>query len=195
MKKNFLLYSLIVISAVAARLVPHAWNFAPITAVAVVSAIYLPLRQAVALPLVIRLISDAILGFFSWPLMLAVYASHLFGAVMGLWVRKSVTSPAAASPSPTSERAGARLGMWSKVIIAPAVSALVFFLVTNFAFLYASYPHDLSGIISAYANGLPFLRGTLLGDVIYTAGFVGAFEGVTAWQKARVAASSFKLTR
>ena len=175
MKKHLLLYSLLIASAVATRLAPHAWNFAPVTAIAIVAAIYLPFRHAIALPLVIRFFSDAIIGFFSWPLMIAVYLSHLFGVLMGVWVKKHKTP--------------------FRVLAAPVISAGVFFLATNFAFLYHGYTHDLSGILLSYTNGLPFLRGTLLGDVVYTAGFVAAFEGVLAWQKSRTVASYFKLTR
>lgn len=162
MNKNLIFYVVIIASAAATRLVPHAWNFAPVTAIAIVAGMYLPLKSAAALPLAIRLVSDVFIGFFSWPLMLAVYLSHLFGVVMGLWVKVHKTPV--------------------RVLAAPVISALVFFLVTNFAFLYGSYPHDFSGIISAYTNGLPFLRGTLLGDVIYTAAFVAAFEIVRVWQ-------------
>lgn len=155
-------YSLIVIATAGSRLVPHAWNFAPVTAVAVFAAIYLPKRQAFIIPLAARFVSDWIIGFFAWPLMLAVYASHLFGVVMGLWVRKNKTAV--------------------RVITAPVVSALVFFLVTNFAWFYSTYPHDLSGIILAYVNGLPFLRGTLLGDLAYTLALVGGYEAVAYYQ-------------
>lgn len=185
-KKSILAYIFIVATAVATRLLPHQWNFAPVTAVAIVSAIYLPIRHAVILPLAIRFVSDAIIGFFAWPQMIAVYLAHLFGAAMGLWVRKSAISPGFQPPSPTSERVGVRLGMWSRVLLAPTISACVFFLVTNFAFLYKEYPHDLPGILLAYTNGLPFLRGTLLGDVIYTVVFVGAFEAVLAWKGSRL---------
>lgn len=187
MKKNVALYALIIASAVGTRLMPHAWNFAPVTAIAIVTAVYLPLRQAIALSLVIRFISDAIIGFFSWPLMLVVYLSHLFGVLMGLWVRKFATSPL---PSPLSERVPegrVRLGMWPRVVVAPVVSSLVFFLVTNFAFFYPTYTHDISGVILAYAHGLPFLRGTLLGDVGYTIAFVASFEAVRFYLRHRAA--------
>jgi hypothetical protein len=160
---KFLLYVFIVVSAVVTRLVPHEWNFAPVTAVAIVAAAYLPLRQAMVLTLAIRFISDAIIGFFAWPLMAAVYASHLFGVVMGRWIKNRKTI--------------------FKVLAAPAISAVVFFLVTNFAFLYPSYPHNLAGIVSAYLNGLPFFKGTLLGDVFYTAALIGVYEAVLLWQK------------
>ena len=55
--KSYLLYIFIVTAAVATRFIPHAWNFAPVTAIAIFAAIYLPTRQAVALPLAIRFIS------------------------------------------------------------------------------------------------------------------------------------------
>jgi len=239
-RSNIFLYLTIIITAAATRILPHAWNFAPVTAIAIVAAVYLPVRQALFLTLAVRLISDVIIGFFAWPLMFAVYLSHLFGVVMGLWVRKSVASPL---PSPLSpflislprhgemsrrdreveplelplirlratfplkgegnsesyaERVPegrVRLGMWSRVVVAPLISALVFFLVTNFAFFYPTYTHDISGVILAYTNGLPFLRGTLLGDVGYTIVFVASFEAVRFYLRHRAACarSGFKI--
>lgn len=148
----------LILGAAFARFVPHLPNFAPVTAIAIFAGIYLPKKQAVVLPLAVRLVSDFFLGFFSWPLLIAVYLSHLFGVVLGLWIREHKTIP--------------------RVLLAPFFSAAVFFLVTNFAFLYSNYPHDFSGIIMAYVNGLPFLRGTFLGDFIYTIGLVGCYEGI-----------------
>lgn len=156
-KETLLFYILVICASVLARLLPHAWNFAPITAIAITSAIYLPLAQAVALPIAIRLMSDSIIGFFSWPLMLAVYASHLAGVGVGLWVKKNKT--------------------FFRVATAPVATALLFFFVTNFAWFYPNYPHNILGIAQAYINGLPFLRGTLAGDIFYTFAIVGAFEG------------------
>lgn len=165
MQKNFILYSVIILSAVGTRLVPHAWNFAPVTAIAIFAAMYLPFKRAVFLPLAIRFLSDAVIGFFSWPLMVAVYLSHLSGVVMGRWVRGNKS--------------------FSRIIVAPLISAVIFFLVTNFAWLYPNYPHDLSGIILAYTNGLPFFRGTLLGDIFYTLALVYGYELVSSAVKRR----------
>ncbi|MDP2933430.1 MAG: hypothetical protein Q8N81_04840 [bacterium] len=164
---SILLYSLIIITAAATRILPHAWNFAPVTAIAIVAAIYLPVRQALFLTLAVRLVSDVIIGFFAWPLMLAVYAAHLFGVLTGLWIRRNKS--------------------FGRIIAAPVVSSLVFFLVTNFAFFYPTYTHDISGVILAYTNGLPFLRGTLLGDVGYTIVFVASFEAVRFYLRHRAA--------
>ncbi|MBI2462960.1 MAG: hypothetical protein HYV65_01845 [Candidatus Spechtbacteria bacterium] len=156
-KETLFFYILIISASVLARLVPHAWNFAPITAIAIASAIYLPKWQAIGLTVAIRLVSDIIIGFFSWPLMIAVYASHLSGVAIGLWVKKNKTI--------------------LRIAVSPLASALIFFFVTNFAWFYPEYPHNILGIAQSYINGLPFLRGTLAGDAFYTFAIVGVMEG------------------
>ena len=80
---------LIIFFAIISRFVPHMPNFAPITALAIFSAANLGWKKSVGLILAARLISDIFLGFFSWPLMAAVYASHLVGVLFGLWIKKS----------------------------------------------------------------------------------------------------------
>jgi|ERR1051326_2035799 hypothetical protein len=149
---------LVILLAIAARFVPHLANAAPVTALAIFSAVYLPKKQAIAIPLIVRFVSDIFLGFFAWPLMVAVYASHLVGVLFGLYIKNS-----------QSHR-------WIKIIGSSLVASVIFFLVTNFAFLYGDYPHNISGIIQAYVNGLPFFRGTLLGDLGYTVALFGAYE-------------------
>lgn len=157
------IYIFIIAFGILSRIVPHGWNFAPVTAIAIFSTIYLSKKEAIVLPLAIRFISDAIIGFFSWPLMLSVYAAHLFGVMMGLWVKKQKNAV--------------------RVITAPILSAIFFFLVTNFAWLYSEYPHNFGGIILAYTNGLPFLKGTLLGDVFFTVIMVAGYETFLAAKK------------
>jgi hypothetical protein len=63
-----------------------------------------------------------------------------------------------------------------KILGASLSGSIIFFLLTNFAFLYSQYPHNLSGVIQAYVNGLPFFRGTLLGDLFYSFALFGGYE-------------------
>lgn len=153
---------LIVILAIASRFLPHEANVGLVTALAIFAGATLPKKHAFAVPLAVRFVSDLFLGFFSPLLMVAVYLSHIAGVLFGFWIKRT---------EKTSSR-------WVKIIASGFGSALLFFLVTNFAFFYspAEYSHDLSGVLLAYANGLPFLRGTLIGDVGYTAAFFGVFE-------------------
>lgn len=148
----------VILVAVAARFVPHMPNFAPITALAIFSGAYLPSRQAIGITLAARFISDIFLGFFSWPLMVAVYASHLVGMALGVWIRQSGNY------------------RWVKILGSSLGAAVLFFLVTNFAFFYSTYDHTISGIMLAYTNGLPFFRGTLLGDMGYSLALFGAYD-------------------
>jgi hypothetical protein len=121
----------IIILAVITRFIPHMPNAAPVTALAIFAAVYLPKKQAIGIPLVVRFVSDIFLGFFAWPQMLAVYAAHLVGVLFGLWVRKTTSlslggtrdiSPqkgrelhlqSAVIPSPFEERVRERLQKWN----------------------------------------------------------------------------------
>lgn len=156
---------LIILVAALTRFVPHMPNLAPVTALAIFGAVYLPKKQALVIPLAVRLLSDLFLGFFSWPLMIAVYAAHLIGFGLGLLVKKHSVS-----------LQGKFLGLTG----AGMLSAIIFFLITNFAFFYSAteYTHNLSGILLAYYNGLPFFQGTLIGDVVYTLVLAGSYEAV-----------------
>jgi hypothetical protein len=155
----------IIILAVVSRFIPHMPNFAPITALAIFSAANMDWKKSVGLTLAVRFVSDIFLGFFSWPLMVAVYASHLVGILFGVWIKKSKNNS------------------WLKITGSSLGASLVFFLVTNFAFLYSDYPHNISGIILSYTNGLPFLRGTVMGDLGYTAALFGGYALVKLWIK------------
>ncbi len=153
---------IIILIAIATRFIPHMPNLAPITALSIFSAVYLPKKQAIAVPLLARFASDLIIGFFAWPLMVAVYASHLAGVGIGLWIKRS--------PEGTGKR-------WLKIGSAGLFSAGVFFLVTNFVMFYpGSYPQSWAGLVASYTNALPFLRGTIMGDVGYTVALFGGYS-------------------
>ncbi len=159
----------IIILAVVSRFVPHLSNAAPITALAIFAAVHMTKKEALGVTLVARFVSDIFLGFFAWPLMVAVYASHAAGIGLGSWIKNSKSA---------SRR-------WMKIGASGVASSLLFFLVTNFAFLYSTYPHTWAGIVAAYTNGLPFLRGTLAGDVGYTVAFFGLYELAAVLMKRR----------
>src|ERR1035437_6281303 len=95
----------VILAAIVARFIPHMPNLAPITALAIFSGAYLPKKQAVGITLSVRFISDVFLGFFSWPLMVAVYASHLAGVLFGVWIKNS-NHPVSLRETPLLDRRG-----------------------------------------------------------------------------------------
>ena len=185
-KLSFLLVPAIIICVLAlTRLLPHIPNFAPITAMALFGGVYLSRRYALLVPIAAMLISDYLLlyinpysahpfnfsqiygpfaGFTStsW----AVYASFLVSGGAGLWLRehKNVTH----------------------VFLTSLFCSIQFFLVTNAAvWMMGAYDRSILGLWESYVAGLPFLRGTMLGDMFYTGLLFGSYECVRAYSRMR----------
>ncbi len=140
------------------RLLPHAPNFTPVGALALLAGTHLPKRWGLVLPVLVLGISDFFIGFYDYRLMLAVYGSFLVIVVLGGLLRVKVSS--------------LRVGFGA------LGGSVLFFLFTNFAvWAFSSwYPLTLGGLISAYAMGIPFFKMTLLGDLFYSTVFFGAYE-------------------
>lgn len=154
---RFFPYFLILL-AIVGRFFPHPANATPIAAVAIFSGLYLRRRLGIIVPLAAMVLSDAVIGFYSFPVMLSVYGSFTLVGVLGLWTRKH-----------------------KNVLTIGAVtisSSALFFLITNFAVWQfgTMYSHTFTGLMESYAAGLPFWRNMLAGDVVYTMILVGVYE-------------------
>lgn len=146
------------------RLVPHWPNLTPVTAIAFAASLYLSRCWSVTLPLVVMFLSDLVIGFYDWRIMLSVYGAFtLIG--LGSWLSRKYYR---AVP----------------VGLMLVSSSLFFFLVTNAAVWLFSpwYEKSLTGLFLAYELGLPFLRNMMFGDLIYTALLVGVFEVAFLWR-------------
>jgi hypothetical protein len=164
-----------VLLATVGRLVPHPPNFAPLSAIALFGAAFFSRRvMAVLAPLLALFLSDLFLNNtvyqqhhtgFTWfdvPSLWG-YASYVLIAVMGIVILRK----------PTVVR-----------VVGSAIGAsLLFFLVTNFGCWPGNplYPQNISGLAMCYAAGLPFLQGTLLGDLFYS----GVLFTAYAWAQQR----------
>lgn len=151
------------VAAVAAlRLVPHPYNFAPVTAMALFGGAHFDRRAwAFAVPLAAMALSDlALEGLFGIGFhdqMAAVYLSFAAVVGIGLLLRgRRRTMPIAA---------------------ASVAASVLFFVVTNFG-VWATgtlYPLTLSGLIACYVAAIPFFGSTLLGDLFYVGVLFGGF--------------------
>lgn len=154
-----LLFALLLIIGAVGRFIPHPANFAPIGALGIFAGLYAHnWKQGIALPLMARFITDALIGFFSPGVMVAVYASTIGGVILGRWTRSKKT-------------------VWT-VGGATIAGAVLFFIVTNAAvWLFDGiYPMNMHGLIESYTMALPFFRNSLLGDVFYVTVLVGSYE-------------------
>ena len=140
------------------RVVPHAWHFTPVIASALfAAAVFRVGALSLAVPLVALGISDWLMGFYNWQVMIVVYAASMLPAVLMLIVGR-LRSPV--------------------ILVALAAgSSLVFFLATNFAVwaFDALYSQDLAGLAACYLAALPFFKNTFAGDLFWTCALFGGY--------------------
>lgn len=161
---------LLLLLAVASRLIPHPANFAPMGAMALFGSAYFNRKYlALLLPILATWLSDLFInnviyaqyypkftwfydGFY-WQ-----YGTYVLIGLLGLLIFKKVNL--------------------KRVLTGSLVSALLFFIITNFGCWIGSttYHQNLTGLMECYAMGIPFLKGTLLGDLFYCGILFGSFE-------------------
>lgn len=168
--KKYTIPALLIILGFACRLLPHPANFAPIGAIALFGALYLPKKYAIIVPLLAMLVSDLFIGFYSWQIMLAVYGGFALMGGIGLLVRKNKK--------------------FSTVLGGTLLGSILFFLITNFAVwaFGTMYMHNFAGLMQSYIMAIPFFKNSLLGDLFYVGVMVGGYEGV----KLLIAKKEFK---
>jgi len=141
LKKNHLIIGLIVF-AILTRLIPHPPNFAPLTAIALFSAINFNNNLLkFFIPLVSLIIFDFIIGFSL--INIFVYLSFIVIILVGNQFKK----------------------IKLKSIL---ISSIVFFIISNFGVWIIGYPKTVNGIIMCYTAAIPFFINTIIGDLFYS---------------------------
>lgn len=145
------LWLIIILSglALAARLIWHVPNFSPVASLLLFAGYYAP-KKYWPLPFIALFISDLILGFYAWPVMLAVYLGLGLNLYLGQFLQKHPQT--------------------INIVSGTLFSALSFFVLSNLAVWLAGdwYAHNLSGLSLCFALALPFFKTTLLSNLLYT---------------------------
>jgi hypothetical protein len=153
-----LIVCLLILLGFSTRLLPHPANFAPIGAIALFSALYLPKRYALIAPLLAMFFSDMIIGFYTWQTVVSVYVGFVLTGMIGLWVRERKS--------------------FATVLGGTLLGSVLFFLLTNGA-VWAfdkMYPLNFSGLMQSYTMAIPFFKSSVMGDLFYTGVLVGGME-------------------
>ena len=150
-KNNYYAIIGIIILLATARLLPHPPNFTPILGMAVFSGAIISRRLiAYLIPLAAMLLSDLYLGLHSSiPI---IYFSLAVCVLIGTFIQSRV--------SILNSFLGISLGV------------IVFFLITNFMVWYGSgmYEYSISGLMTCYFMGLPFVQNTFISSILYGMG-------------------------
>ncbi len=141
----------IILLSIFARLNPHPPNMAPIGALALYSGTNFEKAIGVLIPLSVMLLSDIFLGFHST--MIFVYGSFALIFFLGRFLKNKTSV--------------------KNVIISSLTISFLFFIITNFGVWLTTsmYEKNMQGLMICYAMGLPFLKNTILGDLMYNAVF------------------------
>ena len=152
----------VAVLAAAISLLPPAsrpWNFSAVGALALFAAARLGFWPAVGLSAVALAVKDfgvyLNFGMEPAPLSWLCFAGYV---ALGWYFLRRTESPVAIG--------AAALG-----------GGLVFFLASNFvAWLEQAYPYgySLAGLLDCYRAAIPFYRGTLVGDLLFTTALFGA---------------------
>jgi hypothetical protein len=130
-------------------------NFQPVMAVAMLSG-FLFRRQLAGLLATTAgmLLSDALIGFYDWRLTIVVYAALLLPMLGGRILRRWRTES---------------LRMAAGILGFSGLAAVNFYLATNTAVWLCGgwYPFTLTGLGTALLMGLPFLKWTLSGNLLF----------------------------
>ncbi|UBM59603.1 hypothetical protein LAG90_02920 [Marinilongibacter aquaticus] len=169
-KQQFILALVLVVLAAGSRLVPHAMNFTPITALALFSAYAFSGKWKLIIPFLAIILSDIALelttgyGFHSGTVVVYLAFALMIGVGYLLLQKLNI----------------------ARLVGATLLSSVLFFLITNFAFFYPEspvvdmaqghYPHNFVGILASYKAGLPFFKNMLVGDVVFTLFLFGVHE-------------------
>ncbi|MFN3850213.1 MAG: DUF6580 family putative transport protein [Spirosomataceae bacterium] len=169
----------IILLAALTRLLPHPFNFTAVTAIGLFGAAYFSKEKhwAFIIPFAAMLVSDicleAMTGFGFYKGMWVTYLSFALVIAFGFFALRKVNT--------------------LNIILGSLGGSLIFFLITNFAFLYPEapianpalghYPHNFSGIIASYSAGLPFFRNAIVGDLFYSGILFGSFALIQKFYK------------
>lgn len=160
---------LIIMLSAFSRLIPHMANFSPLGAISLFGAAYFTKKwQAFIIPISATWLSDMFInnlvydhyyqkftwfyeGFY-WQ-----YGSYLLITLIGILIFKKINS--------------------KRVFMGALSSSTIFFLISNFGCWIGStnYGHNFGGLMNCYAAGIPFLKGTLFGDLFYSCAMFGLF--------------------
>ena len=161
---------LIILVAASSRMLPHLPNFSPLAAISLFGAAYFHKKwQLFLIPLAATWLSDLFLNnyvyaeyyaSFTWfyPGFYWQYGSYLLIIVMSIFLFKKLNV--------------------NRIIGGALLATAIFFLLSNFGVWIGSksYPQNLTGLLACYAAGIPFLKGTLLGNLVYTGLLFGTFS-------------------
>lgn len=149
--RQYVVFFFLLVLCAFARWVSSTPGFVPVLGASLYLGWYSRSRvAALCFPLIVLASSDVILGFYSAPLMIAVYLSAVIPPLLGLALRKKLAV--------------------SRIVAFATTASLAQFLIVNLAWwrFFPGYPATPGGLAQCYAAALPFFANRIAADLIWT---------------------------
>lgn len=173
MKKNILLISLYIFLIALSKFIPHQGNFSAIGGMVIFGGFMFGKKKDFFLITIISLfIVDFIFNNYVHP----EYIKNRNGIVLFdysmIWVYLSYILIILGTSALLKHFS------YAKLFLTSLGSSLVFYLITNFAWLYRDtfYTRDLNGLISSYTAALPFFKTSLASNIIFSFIIFGFYD-------------------
>lgn len=167
---RFSILSALIVLAAFSRIIPLMPNFSPLGAIGLFGAAYFAKKwQAFLIPLTATWLSDLFInnviykqsnpdfiwfydGFY-WQ-----YGSYILITLAALFIFRKLNT--------------------QRILAGAFTSTAIFFLLSNLGCFPNNpiYTQDFSGLIMCYSAGVPFLKGTLLSDLLYSGVLFGSYS-------------------
>tara|TARA_Y100001970_G_scaffold267854_1_gene358340 strand:- start:14911 stop:15408 length:498 start_codon:yes stop_codon:yes gene_type:complete len=142
---TYLFCIVLILVGVLFRMVPHAPNFTPMLAIALMSGLYFRNKFSILLPIGIMLISDLFIG--SHAILPWIYFSFLIIYFLGRMIKNNSLS----------------------IFLSSICSSILFFIISNFGvWMNGGYSYSIQGIVTCYMMAIPFLKNTLISTVLFS---------------------------
>lgn len=163
-KQRLWLFIILAVVTVFWRLLPHTPNIALLGALSVTAGYYLKGYYRFGIPLAVAVVSDQIIGTYTWQIMASVYLSYCLYSMLGSALHRQ------------------RPSLVANPVVGAVLGAVLFFLITNAAvWLWSGmYPLTSAGLLGSYISALPFFRNSLMSDVYGTVGIVATVSVVNS---------------
>jgi hypothetical protein len=158
----------LILAAAFSRLIPHPYNFSPIAGMALLGGATMGKKAwAFILPIGALFLSDICFhlftgspGFYGWG-QLVNYGAFALIVVLGMIALRKINV--------------------KSVVLTSLTASVLFFILSNFGvWAFAGgippYTYDGAGLLSTFLLGIPFLGGTILGDLVYSGVLFGAYS-------------------
>jgi len=167
---RFGVLTMLVLLAAFSRLLPHPPNFAPIGAMALFGAAYLSKKYfAFIIPIASMWLSDLVLNNIVY----GQYFDHFVWAYQGFYWTYGAFIVIGLIGFALLKKIKIQ-----NILLASLLASISFFIISNFGVWTSGtmYPKTFSGLITCYSAGLPFLKNTFMGDMVYSGILFGVFE-------------------